>query len=220
VDPFKYPRTPHLPWSPGATGDDVYLNDTINFVGQEVVVTEKLDGENCAMYWDDIHARSLDGRDHPSRGYVKQLHGRVRWDIPVAFRLAGENCYAEHSIPYTALPDWFLLFGIYQQMVDQVLCLSWDSTVEWAALLDLKTVPVLYRGIWDEERVRACWTGVSRCGGAQEGYVVRLASSFTIRVERNVGVFSDSIAKYVRKDHIQTDEHWMSKPVVVNGLAR
>lgn len=49
------------------------------FLGQEVVVTEKIDGENTTMYPDHIHARSLDSNHHPSRNIVKQLHGQVNY---------------------------------------------------------------------------------------------------------------------------------------------
>ena len=212
MDSFKYPRTPHLPWSPGATGDDVYLSDTSCFFRKKVVVTEKLDGENTAIYHDRIHARSLDSRYHPSRGYVNQLQARLSRDLPPNLRLAGENCFAVHSIKYNALPNWFLLFGVYEEIGDQIWCASWDDTETWAALLDLCTVPVLYRGIWDEEAVKRCMTGVSRFGGEQEGYVVRTVDRF------GVGAFGMRMAKYVRKGHIQTDRHWMQKPVEANGL--
>lgn len=43
----KYPRTPHLPWSPGATSDDKYIQDLNSFKGRKIVITEKMDGENC-----------------------------------------------------------------------------------------------------------------------------------------------------------------------------
>lgn len=72
---MKYPRTMHLPWSRGYTDDDKILRATDHFAGQEVVITEKMDGENTTMYPDFIHARSLDSKDHPSRHYVKTLHG-------------------------------------------------------------------------------------------------------------------------------------------------
>ncbi|MFT5465446.1 MAG: hypothetical protein ACI8UO_000541 [Verrucomicrobiales bacterium] len=57
---IKYPRTLHLPWSPGSTNDDCFLNGVSHFEGREVVVTEKLDGENTSMYRGGIHARTLD----------------------------------------------------------------------------------------------------------------------------------------------------------------
>lgn len=43
----KYGRTFHLPWSPGAHDDDKTLKDTSQFEGKRVVVTKKMDGENC-----------------------------------------------------------------------------------------------------------------------------------------------------------------------------
>lgn len=207
---MKYPRTMHLPWSRGYTDDDKILRNTDHFKGQEVVITEKMDGENTTMYPDFIHARSLDSKDHPSRHYVKTLHGGIKYLIPEGYRLCGENVYAKHSLSYSALPSYFMLFSVWNELNE---CLSWDETEEWAERLGLVTVPVLYRGIWDEEAAKACYTKQSGCGGEQEGYVVRLASAFAY------DDFKHSAAKYVRKNHVQTDEHWLSKPVEANHLA-
>ena len=78
----KWPRTPHLPWSPGATSDDKYIESFDDFRGKQVVVTEKMDGENTTLYTDRLHARSLDSRHHPSRTWVKQWHQTLAHDIP------------------------------------------------------------------------------------------------------------------------------------------
>lgn len=45
VSRIKYPRTYHLPTSPGVTDDDRVLESYAGFEGQEIVVTEKMDGE-------------------------------------------------------------------------------------------------------------------------------------------------------------------------------
>ncbi|WP_145134569.1 RNA ligase family protein [Paenibacillus sp. Y412MC10] len=206
---IKYPKTMHLPWSRGYTDDDKILRSTDHFVRKEVVITEKMDGENTTMYPDFIHARSLDSKDHPSRHYVKTLHGGIRYLIPEGYRLCGENVYAKHSLAYDALPGYFMLFSVWNE---QNLCLSWDETVVWADRLGIPTVPLLYRGIWDEEAAKRCYTKKSCCGGEQEGYVVRLASSFPYEQ------FRQSLAKFVRNNHVQTDEHWLSRPVKPNGL--
>ena len=42
---MKYPRSFHLPWSRGYTDDDKVARNVNHFIGKEVVVTEKLDGE-------------------------------------------------------------------------------------------------------------------------------------------------------------------------------
>lgn len=206
----KYPKTMHLPWSRSYTDDDRILTGTDHFNGREVVITEKMDGENTTMYSDFIHARSLDSKDHPSRHFVKTLHGGIRYMIPEGYRLCGENVYAKHSLAYTSLPGYFLLFSVWN---DQNICLSWDETTAWAEKLGLPPVPVLYRGMWSEEAAKRCYTMKSKFGGEQEGYVVRLASEFAYED------FKRSVAKFVRKNHVQTDEHWLSKPIEPNGLA-
>lgn len=205
----KYPKTFHLPWSPGTQSEDRILPSIEHFVGKEVVVTEKLDGENTSMYSDHIHARSLDSIHHPSRTAVKQLHGNICYEIPAGWRVCGENVYAKHSIHYTGLTAYFYVFGIYN---NDNICLSWDDTKEVVALLDLECVPVLYRGVWDEEKIKACWTGESVFGGPQEGYVVRCVNQFPYTE------FSRNVAKFVRKGHVQTSEFWMNQPVVKNIL--
>jgi hypothetical protein len=86
-----YPRTPHLPWSPGASSDDVRVADPAGLRGAEVVVTEKLDGENTTLYRDGLHARSPDSAHHPSRAWVKALQGRIGPAIPPGWRVCGEE---------------------------------------------------------------------------------------------------------------------------------
>ena len=77
----KYPRTYHFEWSPGKTKDDKTLFDLSNFEGKNIVLTEKMDGENTTMMKDWYYARSLDSKDHPSRHWVKGLWGNIKHDI-------------------------------------------------------------------------------------------------------------------------------------------
>ena len=205
----KYPRTFHLPWSRSRTDDDKILRTVTHFEGKEVVVTEKLDGENTSLYRDYIHARSIDSKDHESRHWVKMLHGTIAFHIPDGWRICGENVFAKHSIHYETLTSYFYVFSIWNENNE---CLSWDETIEWASLLGLEIAPVLYRGVWNEEVVKSCYTKVSRFGGEQEGYVVRVTEGF--RYED----FKWSAAKFVRKNHVQTDKHWLAQAVVPNGL--
>ncbi|MEW5922543.1 MAG: RNA ligase family protein [Candidatus Zixiibacteriota bacterium] len=206
----KYPRTPHLPWSPGNTVDDIQL-DSVTHLEKltDVIVTEKLDGENTTLYNDIMHARSVDSRQHKSRNWLKSLHASKMSDIPNGMRICGENMYARHSIYYDQLKTYFYVFAIF----DGDICLSWDETVEWCELLGFEIVPVLYRGPWVEDRIRACWTGISRFGNEQEGYVVRNAFRF------NQKDFRLNFAKYVRAGHVTSEEHWMDQPLVPNRLA-
>ena len=207
----KYPRTLHLPWSDtiGPDGDHV-LEDLGVFEEQEVVVTDKLDGENTTLYPTHLHARSLDGRHHASRDWVKSWHARNAHLIPPGWRVCGENLFALHSIRYEALPSYFLAFAIH----DGALWLSWDDLEAFCQERGWHHVPLLYRGVWNRKRVHECFSGESQLGGAQEGYVVRLARAFGDEE------WSTSIAKYVRPNHVQSGRHWMFAPIVPNGLAK
>lgn len=217
---YKFPRIPHLPWSNGGTRDDLRLIDTSRFEGKRVVVTEKVDGECTSWYRDAIHARSLDSVDHPSRHWVKGLWSKVRHSIPEGWRVCGENLYAVHSIKYTALPSYFLVYAVFD---DLNVCQGWEFTQYWAWELGLETVHVLYHGLWYDQihrdvlRRDSAYRAVSPgtqdfCG--PEGYVVRVEEGFPYKE------FGLHTAKYVRADHVQTDEHWLDKQVGKNGLAR
>ena len=204
---YKYPRTFHLPWSPGATSDDKILKTTAQFEGKRVVVTEKMDGENCTIGQNYVHARSVDSANHPSRNWVKGFASTFQYDIPDGWRLCGENMYAKHSIYYEELPSYFLLFSIWNE---RNVCLSWRETVEYAKMLGVKTVPVLYEGSWDEEKIAALWDR----DGNSEGYVVRSAGAFPF------SKFVQNIAKFVRPGHVQTDAHWMQEQIVPNKIIK
>jgi hypothetical protein len=200
-----YPRTPHLPWSPGATTDDVRAESLAGLRGREVVVTEKLDGENTTLYADGLHARSLDSAHHPSRAWVKALQGRVGYAIPAGWRVCGENVFARHSIAYGELASFFYAFSVW----DGDRCLDWDATVRFTRRLGVPVPPVLWRGVFDERALRALRLDTER----QEGFVVRTAEGF------EAAAFATRVAKWVRRGHVATDTHWMHAAVVPNGLA-
>ena len=105
---------------------------------------------------------------------------------------------------YSNLPAYFLLFSVWNGLQ----CLSWDDTVEWAGLLNLHTVPVLYRGIWDEQIIKDLKVDTA----TQEGYVVRIVESFKMRD------FPKVVGKWVRPNHVTTNTHWKHQTVVPNGL--
>ncbi|MFH8800806.1 RNA ligase family protein [Streptomyces sp. NPDC017936] len=201
-----YPRTPHVPWSPGASADDVRAGGLSGFAGREVVVTEKLDGENTTLYADGLHARSVDSAHHPSRAWVKALQGRVGARIPAGWRVCGENVYARHSLAYDALEGYFYGFSVWDE---RDRCLGWDETVRFLRGLGVPVPPVLWRGVFDERTLRRLRVDTGR----QEGYVVRTAEGFALPD------FAGRVAKWVRPGHVTTGTHWMHTAVVENRLA-
>lgn len=214
---IKYPRTYHCPWSPNLQNDDRRHENVNFFIGKEVVVTVKLDGENTSMYPDYIHARSLDSRHHESRSWVKALHGSLKHNIPDGFRICGENMYAEHSIHYTGLESYFFVFSIWDA---NNVSLSWDDVGIYSDLLGLKTVPVLCRFVWQNEQSSRDFIEQkvqeykAQSGQEVEGYVIRTADPISYKD------FRRNVAKMVRKGHVQTNEFWMARPVVPNELGK
>lgn len=203
----KYPRTLHVPFSPGVTFDDKVLKSLAHFEGKEVVITIKMDGENTTIYKDGFHARSLDSRHHPSRDWVARYQAEIGYHIPDGWRICGENLYARHSLSYDNLPSYFMGFSVWDE---HNRALSWDDTVEMFHLLGIHCVKVVYRGIFNEAVLRRLAAELNIT--VDEGLVLRLASAFAYED------FGKSVGKWVRANHVETAEHWMHGAITPNKL--
>lgn len=206
---IKYPRTFHLPWSPGRSNDDKVLQNTKDFEDRDVVATLKMDGECTSMYSDGyIHARSIDSIDHPSRHWVKGYLYAISHRIPEGWRVCGENLYARHSIPYDSLPSYFMVFSVWSGSG----CLPWAETVQFCRETGFVTVPVIYEGLWTADMQSFLSAVFKPYERHHEGYVIRTTDGFEL------GDFQSNVAKFVRSDHVQTDEHWLNKRLIKNCL--
>jgi len=214
----KYPRTWHVPDSPGMHDDDRMIPNYDRFVGEQVVVHLKMDGENTTMYSDYIHARSIDGRSHPSRDWIKSLHGLVAHEIPPDYRLSVENMYAQHSIVYNNLKSYAYGFSVWNERNE---CLPWTEAKEWFELLNsiladsglpphmrFEPCPVLYEGIFDRDLILKLYNEKTDWE-TMEGWVMRKAGKFSYADYRY------SVAKFVRKGHVQTNKHWMHGQAII-----
>ena len=209
----KYPRTYHLPWSPGRCCDDKVLESAEHLLERPLVITEKLDGGNCCLTRGGVYARTHGSEaNHPAFAPIKAIWASIRYDIPEGWSIFGEAIYAKHSIHYKSLPSHFLVFGVRMDLDKDWL--SWDQVNEIAQLLNLHTVPELWHGEVESVRelkdiIKTLVARGSACGGTDiEGVVVRDAMHFFD--------FKSAVAKWVRAGHIQTDEHWMTQEIVPN----
>ncbi|MBM2621259.1 RNA ligase family protein [Actinoplanes sp. LDG1-06] len=193
---MKYPRTFHLPDSPGATDDDKVQHD-LTWLDGELVVTEKLDGGNLTFTRDAMYGRSPDSGTQPWDRPAKALWAMTSYRIPDDWRVCGESMWARRSIPYSDLPGVFIVFGIWDE-TDTLL--GWDDTVDWAQRLELPVVPVLYRG-GSLSEARAAWAA-QREPETSEGFVVRAAGRIP------ADQFAVRVLKWVRSDHVRTPDSW------------
>jgi hypothetical protein len=219
----KYGRTFHFPFSPGTTSDDRishnYYEDLVKL--KRYVTTEKLDGENSCLNSIGVFARSHSAvTRHPWSAHLKQKWNLIQSDLEAnEIEIFGENLYACHSIEYTELENHFFVFGIRQRD----MWLSWEEVEEWCYLLDFKTVPVFgihnVTDFKDEEAFRNHILSIvdnpSTLGSIDfnskepclmEGVVVKNADAYLSSDNGRIN-YTD-VWKYVRKDHVKSDEHW------------
>jgi RNA ligase len=198
----KYDRTYHFPFSKGAQNDDKISFDWQGILENELVITEKLDGENTCLKADGVYARS---HAAPTRNPWAENMWQI-WSNAKPYlgdlEIFGENLYGIHSIEYSKLPAYFFVFAIR----DGDTWLSWDEVTFYAQALDLHTAPVLARGRFTETQLTHTILEYvhqpSTFGGEMEGVVVRNVGAFL------PDVFYQNVLKYVRANHVQTDEHW------------
>jgi hypothetical protein len=200
----KYPRTLHLPWSKSISIDDRVSKSVDNLLNIEIIITEKLDGSNTSITKNGVYGRShADFTRNPWDIKSWEIWQRIKKDLSEDMFLFGEGMYGIHSIEYTNLTSYFYIFGVR----DNNIWVPWDKVEEYSYLLDIPTVPVLFRGVVSTEKelkdlTEKLASQPSELGGLREGIVVRSADMF------HDDDFAKNVMKWVRKDHIQTDEHW------------
>lgn len=127
TDFFRYPRTPHLVW----LGEVVPRDDKVlspsqasSLLDGPVVVEEKMDGANMGLSLDPDGCLRVQNRGQylaaPYAGQFARLptwlanHGMPLCSVLTSNLIVfGEWCAARHSLDYSSLPDWYLLFDVY-----------------------------------------------------------------------------------------------------------
>ena len=204
--PIKYPSTPHWPESEKVHRDDTYHLDPEFFVGRDVVITEKLDGGNTCLHRGEVYARSVTSPSHDGwMAMVRKHHGWKTNDRSI-FSFYGEDLYGIHSIEYDPLweEDTYRLFAIRDA---QGRFLDWDAVVALAIQYTFLTVPVCFLGAFQSMGDITEWfkdnrPSASSLGPEREGFVMRTVDGF------DGADFPTHVCKYVRKNHVQTDQHW------------
>lgn len=211
----KYGRTYHYPFSPGTTSDDrlnwAYWDDITQI--NEVVHTEKLDGENNCLSKYGVFARShVAPTVSPWTSALRQRWELIKNDLG-DLEIFGENLYAIHSIAYHKLEQHYFVFGVRQHGV----WLSWEETKFYAGMLDFPTVPEIafektpadklsfeanFLELVKNESAFASHDILSGKPCSMEGIVTRNTAAYPVEA------FAKNVFKYVRKGHVKTDAHW------------
>lgn len=205
--PPKYPSTPHWPWSEKVHRDDSYHINPEHFVGKEVVITEKIDGGNTCLWDGQVYARST--TSPAVAGWFAMVKKHHVWKTTGARDLIvyGEDIYGIHSIEYDPIKEdeTFRVFAMRDVRSDSFL--GWDAIEGLCKSYNLPVAPVSFRGTFSSLTDVTGWFEENRpvasfMGPEREGFVMRIADSFSAED------FVLNVCKYVRANHVQTDEHW------------
>ena len=116
----------------------------------KVTITEKLDGANTGIIrtkdWFRLQKRGslVDASEHEQFNFFKawaDTHCESLLKIPKNFRVYGELMRCVHTIHYQHLPDWFLVFAVYDD--DKSRYLPWPQVEDLCNVLGLCTVPLV-----------------------------------------------------------------------------
>jgi ATP-dependent RNA circularization protein (DNA/RNA ligase family) len=225
ADPFfRFPHMPHIAWlGTGTPRDDKVLlpGEVTALLAGTVVVEEKLDGANLGLsLGPDGQLRTQNRGQYLIEPYASQFSRLSAWlaqhrcsltdNLDDTLILFGEWCAARHSLDYDSLPDWFVLFDVYDHPRQRF----WSSTRRnaLADTLGLAVVPQFLRGPATLSELKSL---LDTCtshyrSGPPEGFVIRNESAD----------WCEARAKLVRAEFTQTlSEHWRSRALEWNRVA-
>jgi hypothetical protein len=220
---YKFPHTPHLLWLGAGTprDDKVFGADEVaEFLSGEVVVEEKVDGANLGISLGPsgrLRAQSRGNYLTPGKchaqwnllwGWLAERRAALEQGLEGGLMLFGEWCYARHSVPYDALPDWFLAFDVFETGSRRFWAA--DRRNQWLQGRDIVPVPAVGRGRFRQNQIPSL-LGPSRAGHVpMEGICLRRESDGYLQARAKV------VTTSFRQ---QIEEHWTRRAVVPNRLA-
>jgi ATP-dependent RNA circularization protein (DNA/RNA ligase family) len=220
---FRFPHTPHLAWlGAGTPRDDKVLAaaEAAALLAGEVAVEEKLDGANLGVSLAEDGTLQFQNRGQylqpPFQGQFQRLGGWIasheralRSHLPQGLIVFGEWCAARHSVAYDRLPDWWVVFDVYDLSQQRFFCTARRDAL--VARMGLAVVREVMRGrtTLAELTTRLRAEPSRYHAGPVEGFVIRKETSDWLLAR----------AKLVHPEFVQgIDEHWRRRRMEWNRL--
>jgi hypothetical protein len=215
---MKFPRTRHFWFSPGAgSGDKIGTEYGMSgqFRNKTLVMTEKLDGENQFWSADEFHLRSESSTGGAIRSRAKSKWAEVKHLLPENIGVFVEDISNIHSIQYLDYSDTFYVIRAVNTKFN--LYYDHEFTRYIANKIGLPSVPFIkeFKADTASGLKAAVMEEVykpSLLGGEREGVVVTCEFNHTNGTIPELPVWTDYTGKWVRENHVRTDEHWSHNP--------
>lgn len=224
-DFFRFPQISHIAWlGECSPRDDKMMspNEVRSLLCDSVAVEEKLDGANLGFSVSPTGELRVQNRGQylkePYTGQFTRLPGWMSQHGPALAQALGKRliafgewCAAQHSLDYPALPDWWLLFDVYDRR--ELKFWSTHRRDELARELNVAAVPRIADG---HQTVVSLQTILADAhsryrDGSVEGVVVRREDDHWLLAR----------GKLVRAEFAQAiGEHWRSQTLRWNQVRR
>ena len=225
----KFPRTKHFFNLGAASRDDLLLSPAQQqeFLNCPIYLEEKIDGANLGISLNQNNQLVVQNRSHyvnsKSHSQFKKLdnwlnqHQTDLWHVltegdaqPGQLILYGEWVYAQHSIGYQQLPDYFIAFDLYDKLEQRFW--SRERLSQLLAQTGLHQIKLLARQSFSTPEQIAQYARTQKSDyydGLVEGVYLRKCGQRWLQTR----------SKVVRADFLSGNEHWSKGMITVNRLA-
>ncbi|MCD6575658.1 MAG: RNA ligase family protein [Nanoarchaeota archaeon] len=211
---FEFPKTPYI-FVEVEVREDKSLGpkETDIFTNTEVIIQEKVDGNNLAIFVDE------DGPHYKSRGSIVTPHDARFKNLNLWYNiheeeiksisekglcLIGEWAFWKHTIHYQSLPSYFIAYDIFDLKNERFL--SQKRVIELLSRTSIAYNPIIYEGkINGVKDLEKLLDGSQFGAPKKEGLYLRIDDE-DYNLHR---------AKYVPKEFIEgINTHW--RPTIKN----
>jgi len=178
-----------------------------------VYIFEKIDGANSGIYKQNGIITLQKKGSECDLSHLQYSFFTNEWffnnqekleKLPDNIVVYGELMRCVHTIKYDKLPDWFIVFDIYDLKQDKYLI--WEEVERICKECGLHTVPLLFKGKIKKEKIKI--PNRSMFGDTCEGVVVK-SKDFQTR------------GKYVKPEFVKAvedSEFWRDRKIVLNKV--
>lgn len=223
---IKFPRTKHIVNLGAMARDDLLMDkkDIDTMLSSEIIVEEKIDGANLGFRLDPSTNKIVaQNRSHyvcsSSHPQFKKLDGWIESNKSGLMKILsggnniiyGEWLFSKHSINYTNLPDYFIMFDLYDIGSNTFYSRDWvEKKIEETGI---NLVPLIFKGKTTIDKLKTLAQSKSQFyDGVVEGVYVRSCDKKTNKLKLR--------AKIVRADFISGDEHWTKGKQTLNIVSK